>query len=55
MTDGLRVLTMNLLAPQKGDYQRRRPVLAEGLGRLRPGRRRGRGLPGQPLTAGHRP
>jgi endonuclease/exonuclease/phosphatase family metal-dependent hydrolase len=36
MTDGLRVLTMNLLAPQKGDYQRRRPVLAEGLGRLRP-------------------
>ena len=36
MTDGLRVLTMNLLEPTKGDYQRRRPVLAEGLRRLRP-------------------
>jgi endonuclease/exonuclease/phosphatase family metal-dependent hydrolase len=36
VTDGLRVLTMNLLAPLKGDYERRRPVLAEGLAGLRP-------------------
>jgi len=36
MTDGLRVLTLNLLAPQKGDYERRRPVLADRLRRLRP-------------------
>lgn len=32
----MRVLTLNLLAPDKGDYRRRRPVLAEGLRRLRP-------------------
>jgi endonuclease/exonuclease/phosphatase family metal-dependent hydrolase len=32
----MRVLTLNLLAPDKGDYRRRRPVLAEGLARLRP-------------------
>jgi hypothetical protein len=29
----MRVLTLNLLAPDKGDYRRRRPVLAAGLGR----------------------
>jgi endonuclease/exonuclease/phosphatase family metal-dependent hydrolase len=32
----MRVLTLNLLAPDKGDYRRRRPVLAEGLRQLRP-------------------
>ncbi len=36
MTDGLRVLTMNLLAPGHADWERRRPVLAGGLRRLRP-------------------
>ena len=36
MTDRLRVLTLNLLAPDKADYRRRRPVLLEGLRRLRP-------------------
>jgi endonuclease/exonuclease/phosphatase family metal-dependent hydrolase len=33
---GLRVLTMNLLAPEHADWERRRPVLAAGLRHLRP-------------------
>jgi endonuclease/exonuclease/phosphatase family metal-dependent hydrolase len=36
MTDGLRVLTMNLLGPGHADWERRRPVLADGLRALRP-------------------
>ncbi len=36
MTEGLRVLTMNLLSPEHADWDRRRPVLAAGLRELRP-------------------
>ena len=35
-TRRLRVLTMNLLAPEHADWSRRRPVLADGLRELRP-------------------
>jgi endonuclease/exonuclease/phosphatase family metal-dependent hydrolase len=34
--DRLRVLTMNLLAPDQADWERRRPVLVDGLAALRP-------------------
>ena len=36
MTDGLRVLTMNLLSPEHADWERRRPVLLDGLRTLGP-------------------
>jgi endonuclease/exonuclease/phosphatase family metal-dependent hydrolase len=36
MTDRVRVLTMNLLAPEHADWERRRPVLTDGLRTLRP-------------------
>ena len=36
MTEGLRVLTMNLLSPEHADWDRRRPVLTAGLRELRP-------------------
>jgi endonuclease/exonuclease/phosphatase family metal-dependent hydrolase len=36
MTQGLRVLTLNLLSPDHADWDRRRPVLAGGLRELRP-------------------
>jgi endonuclease/exonuclease/phosphatase family metal-dependent hydrolase len=36
MTEGLRVLTLNLLSPGHADWDRRRPVLADGLHKLRP-------------------
>jgi endonuclease/exonuclease/phosphatase family metal-dependent hydrolase len=35
-TSRVRVLTLNLLAPQHADWERRRPVLVDGLARLRP-------------------
>jgi endonuclease/exonuclease/phosphatase family metal-dependent hydrolase len=35
MTNRLRVLTMNLLAPEHADWERRRPVLTAGLRALR--------------------
>jgi hypothetical protein len=33
---GLRVLTLNLLSPDHADWERRRAVLRDGLGALRP-------------------
>ncbi|MEV1143341.1 endonuclease/exonuclease/phosphatase family protein [Micromonospora sp. NPDC049799] len=36
MEHDLRVVTMNLFAPDNADWDRRRPVLADGLARLRP-------------------
>lgn len=36
MPEGLRVLTLNLLSPDHADWERRRPVLADGLRKLRP-------------------
>jgi endonuclease/exonuclease/phosphatase family metal-dependent hydrolase len=36
MAEGLRVLTLNLLSPEHADWDRRRPVLADGLRKLRP-------------------
>jgi hypothetical protein len=35
-TNRIRVLTLNLLSPQHANWERRRPVLIDGLRRLRP-------------------
>jgi hypothetical protein len=35
-TDRIRVLTLNLLSPQHVNWERRRPVLIDGLRKLRP-------------------